>query len=228
MELREVLRSTGAIRHYTDEPVSDELIWRVLDDARFAPSGGNRQAWRVVVVKDQGQRQALGELYLETWSEYLTLREAGLRPFAPTNDPAAERAAIEQAHGVAAPDPGQFAEHFADVPAMLAVLVDISEIAALDKEADHYPIVGGASIYPFAHNILLCARQHGLGGVMTTQLSRREREVLDILGAPSTMVLATVLTLGFPADGFPKPRRHPVADFATIDRLDGTALGDPG
>lgn len=227
MELRDLLRSTGAIRHYTDEPLSDELIWQILDDARFAPSGGNRQAWRVVVVQDERQRRALGELYLDVWPEYLAMREAGLRPYAPTNDPAEEQAAIEAAHGPAAPVPGEFATHFAEVPAMLAVLIDISEIAALDKDADHYPVVGGASIYPFVHNILLCARDHGVGGVMTTQLARKEREVLEILGAPATMALAAVVTLGFPAEGFPHPRRREVAEFATFDRLDGVALTGP-
>jgi nitroreductase len=54
MDLTEALRTTGAVREFTAEPVPDEVVARVLDTARFAPSGGNRQGWRVVVVKDGG------------------------------------------------------------------------------------------------------------------------------------------------------------------------------
>ena len=59
MELVEVLRTTGAIRDFTDEPVPDEVVFRILDTARFGPSGGNVQGWRVVVVKDRATRRTL-------------------------------------------------------------------------------------------------------------------------------------------------------------------------
>ena len=52
MDLIDTLRTTGAVREFTDEPVPDDVLARVLDTARFAPSGGNRQGWRVVVVQD--------------------------------------------------------------------------------------------------------------------------------------------------------------------------------
>ncbi|MFN9906846.1 MAG: nitroreductase family protein, partial [bacterium] len=52
MDLVDGIRGTGAVRAFTDEPVDDHTITRVLDNARFAPSGGNRQPWRVAVVKD--------------------------------------------------------------------------------------------------------------------------------------------------------------------------------
>ena len=52
MDLIETLRSTGAVREFTDEPVADAVLARILDTARFAPSGANAQAWHVVVVKD--------------------------------------------------------------------------------------------------------------------------------------------------------------------------------
>ncbi|MBO0894185.1 MAG: nitroreductase family protein, partial [Acidimicrobiales bacterium] len=45
MDLVETLRTTGAVRVFTDDPVPDEVVWRILDTARFAPSGGNRQPW---------------------------------------------------------------------------------------------------------------------------------------------------------------------------------------
>lgn len=58
MELIEALRTTGAVRQFTDTPVADEVVARVLDNARFAPSGANAQAWHVVLVKDPAIRRA--------------------------------------------------------------------------------------------------------------------------------------------------------------------------
>ena len=52
MEIISTLRTTGATRTFTDDPVPDAAVHQLLDDARFAPSGGNRQPWRVAVVKD--------------------------------------------------------------------------------------------------------------------------------------------------------------------------------
>jgi nitroreductase len=52
MELIEALRTTGAVRAFTDEVVDDATLAAVLDNARFAPSGANAQAWHLVVVKD--------------------------------------------------------------------------------------------------------------------------------------------------------------------------------
>lgn len=67
MDLIDTLRSTGSVREFTDEPVDDTVVARVLDTARFAPSGANAQAWRVVVVKDPATRTRLRDLYLPPW-----------------------------------------------------------------------------------------------------------------------------------------------------------------
>jgi nitroreductase len=83
MNLIEALRTTGAVREFTAEAVPDEVLYRVLDTARFAPSGGNRQAWRVVVVKDPALRRRMRDLYLTGWYEYLAMGAAGLVPWAP-------------------------------------------------------------------------------------------------------------------------------------------------
>ena len=58
MDLSDVMRTTGAVREYTDDPLPDEVLERILDNARFAPSGGNRQGTHVVVVRDH--RPAIG------------------------------------------------------------------------------------------------------------------------------------------------------------------------
>ena len=62
MELYDVLRTTFAAREFTDDPLPDEVLFTILDRARFAPSGGNRQGWRVIVVRDSKTRQVLAEL----------------------------------------------------------------------------------------------------------------------------------------------------------------------
>ena len=62
MEVYDAMRTTFAAREYTDVEVSDETLYRILDNARFAPSGGNRQGWKVLVVKDRRIRLQLKEI----------------------------------------------------------------------------------------------------------------------------------------------------------------------
>ena len=69
MDLSDALRTTGSVRTFLDQLVSDEVLFEILDDARFAPSGGNRQAWHVIVVKDAARRRALRDLYLDGWHD---------------------------------------------------------------------------------------------------------------------------------------------------------------
>ena len=228
MDLIEALRTTGAAREFTDQPVADEVLARVLDNARFAPSGGNAQAWHVVVVKDQALRRALRDLYLPGWHDYLAMRAAGLRPWAPGNDPAAETAAVSSAPEELRSASGQgFAGEFDRVPVLLAVFANLAALAAVDRDFDRYTFAGGASIYPFAWNILLAARAEGLGGVLTTMLIREEGAVADLLGAPPGWALATVIALGHPVRQLQRLRRRPVPEFATVDRVDGIPLSMP-
>src|SRR5580658_4073419 len=86
LDLIETLRSTGAVREFLPEPIEDAVLHRLLDTARFAPSGGNRQGWRVIVVKDPATRRALRDLYLPGWYEYLAMGAAGLVPMNPLAD----------------------------------------------------------------------------------------------------------------------------------------------
>ena len=86
MDLSEVMRTAGAAREFTLEPVDDAVLHRVLDHARFAPSGGNRQGWDVIVVRDPAIRAAVRDLCVLGWREYMAHVEQGLVPFAPTDD----------------------------------------------------------------------------------------------------------------------------------------------
>ena len=227
MELIEALRSTGAVREFTDEPVTDDVVHRILEIARFAPNGGNRQAWRVIVVKDPGTRTRLRDLYLGTWYEYLAQISAGLTPWAVVTDRQREAEAVATAPELAAQAksaPPGFAEHFDRVPVMLALVADLRRLASVDRDADHYTMVGGASIYPMAWSILLAARDEGLGGVMTTMVVRSQDEARAALGVPSYCIVAAVLALGHPVVRPTSLRRGPVESFATVDHFDGAAL----
>ncbi len=227
MDLTDALRSTGAVRQFTAEPVPDQVLGRILDVARFAPSGGNRQGWRVVVLRDPATRRALRDLYLDGWYDYLAMSAAGLTPWAPITDGAAEAAARQQAPAVraaAADGPGGFAEHLDEVPALVVLLADLRALAAVDRDLDRYTLAGGASVYPFAWSILLAARAEGLGGVITTMPILREAEVKALLGAPDELVVAAVIALGHPVDPARRLRRAAVADFTTVDRVDGPAF----
>jgi nitroreductase len=202
------------------------VLFHILDTARFAPNGGNRQAWRAVVVKDAATRSALRDLYLSGWSDYLALMNAGLVPWAPVTDRDAEARALADA-GPIAPDPGSgrggFTDYFDRIPALIVLLADLSSLAALDRDHDTYTMVGGASIYPFAWSILLAAHDAGVGGVLTTMLVREDRAVLDLLAVPKGWALAAAIALGYPKSRPPTQlRRKPVGEFTTVNRFDGS------
>jgi len=227
VDLVDTLRTTGAVRDFRPDPVPDDVVARVLDTARFAPSGGNRQAWRVVVVKDGETRRGLRDCYLPGWYEYLAMGAAGLVPWAPVTDREAEGAALGAAPELAASaaaGPGGFAEHLDDVPVLLVLLADLRALAAVDRDLDRYTLVGGASIYPFAWSILLAARVEGLAGVMTTMATRHENDVRALLAVPDHVAVAAVIALGRPVHQPTKLRRRPVGEFATVDRYDGPAF----
>jgi nitroreductase len=229
MDLNRALQTTGAVRDFSSHPVPDEVVHHILDTARYAPNGGNRQAWKVIVVKDRDVRRRLRDLYLRNWYEYLAMGEAGLVPWAPVTDRNAERKARAQAQQLAAAataGSGGFAEHFDEVPALLVLLADLRHLAATDRDLDRYTLVGGASIYPFAWSILLAAHEVGLGGVITTMLVPSEDEARALLGVPPEWAVAAALALGYPAAGRhpTRLRRKPVESFASLDRFDGPAL----
>ena len=225
----QALKTTGAIREFTDAPVEDATIAGVLDTARFAPSGGNRQGWNVVVVKDATIRRGLRDLYLDGWYEYLAMRAAGMTPWSPLADRGTESGAIVGAADIAAhAPPDGFAERLDQVPVLLALVVDLGALAAVDRDLDRYTFAGAASVYPFAWSVLLAAREVGLGGVMTTMVIRREPEALTLLGAPKGYALAALIALGYPTRTFSKLARASVSAFTTVDRCDGPAFAGPG
>lgn len=225
MDLDVVMRTTGAARAFTDAPVDDATIYRVLDRARFAPSGGNRQPWRVVLVKDAEQRRQIRDLSVLGWREYVAFLAAGEVPFAPGPDGLPNRSEIDLATARATPHPSAFVDDLDQVPALLVIGAHLPSLAVLDWGLERQSIIGGASVYPFVQNILLSARNEGLGGVMTSFLARQEEAAHAVLGFPPEIGLAAVVALGVPEKFPTKLTRRPVEEFARIDRLDGAPFG---
>ena len=217
MELTSALRSTGSARRFTSEPVDDAVVASILDTARFAPSGGNRQPWRVAVVRDPDVRRRLAAAMAPVWDEYVAASSEGQVPF---NAVDYRRPATVEA-GRANP----LMDEIESVPVVLAIAADLASVAMVDRELDRPPVTGGGSVYPFCWSVLLAARDHGLGGVMTTFASRVEPEVRDLLGMPATCALAATIFLGVPEHQPTRLTRRPVAEFATVDRFDGAPFG---
>lgn len=215
IELRDAIRSTGTVRAFTDEPVDDATVAAILDDARFAPSGGNRQPWRVAVLRDAAVRREVAALIQPVWDEYASISALGATPFG-LDSPAAP----DDRPTVANP----LLDRIDAIPVVLAVAADRTKVALMDGELDRPALTGGASVYPFCWNVMLAARSRGLGGVMTTFLSRAEPAAAPVLGLPRSFALAATIFLGHPVHQPTKLRRAPVADFATLDRFDGPAF----
>jgi nitroreductase len=220
MDLAEAMRCAPTTRRFTSEPVAHESLARALELARFAPSGGNRQGWRVLVVRDPERRAALRDLYLPGWRAYLE-QTGGAAVLA---DPDAfDAATVRRVRGA-----NEYAEQLDRVPVHLVVGVRLQDLAVADAELPRQSIVGGASVYPFVQNLLLALRAEGLGAAMTTLLVPAEADVKRLLAVPEEIALAAHIGVGHRADAWPaKLSRRPVGEFAFAERW-GQALGETG
>jgi nitroreductase len=227
VELYDVMRTTPATRAFTDEPVDDAVLHRMLDHARFAPNGGNRQGWNVVVLRDQATRVRIRELYQLGWREYTAHVREGLTPFAAREAGRWPGPAVDLEAARATPAPNDFGDNLEHVPVLLLIVAELGRLATVDNGLDRQSIIGGASIYPFCHNLLLAARNEGLGGVLTSVLARQEPVVRELMGIPEGFAVAGLLALGHPQKVITKLRRAPVEEFTTIDRFDGPAFTNP-
>jgi len=157
-DLETALRTTAAIREFTNRPVTREDLTRLLDVARFAPSGGNQQAWHVVSIEDPEIRARIGDLIVASAKEYLALAQSGARPFGLSEQgrwPGPGDVDLDAARD--APLDAPVFAALANAPALLAVLVHLPRLAAMDAELDRHGVVAGASIYPFCRDLLLSA-----------------------------------------------------------------------
>src|SRR6266850_745448 len=125
MELFDVMHTTFSGRNYTSDPLPDATLYRILDHARFAPSGGNRQGWRVIVVRDPETRKALAELGLTAARRYAAQTAAGESPWNPIDPTRLSDDEIART-----PVPPFLLEPVMKAPVVLAVCVDLKLVAA--------------------------------------------------------------------------------------------------
>lgn len=219
MDLYDVMRTTAAVREFTDDPLPDDVLHTILDNARFAPSGGNRQGLRIVVVRDAATRERLVEITAPGARRYHAQRHAGETPWSAyvpsqvTDEQVAETAV-----------PASVTEPLRKAAVVLVVCVDLRAVAALDQDLDRVGIVGGASVYPFVWNILLAARNEGFGGTITTMAVAEEPALKELLGIPDPFAVAAVVPLGKPVRQLTKLTRVEVAELTHLERWEGPPL----
>jgi nitroreductase len=211
MDVFEAMRCAPTSRRFKPDPVPREALLRALDSARFAPSGGNRQGWRVIVVQDAERRAALRELYLPAWRAYMQ-QTGGARVLGePDGFDSKTVRSVRRAD--------EYAAGLDRVPVHLVVGVRLGDLAVTDAELPRQSIVGGASVYPFVQNLLLALRAEGLGAALTTLLVPAEAEVRRLLEIPEEIALAAHIGVGYRADPWPaRLARRPVQEFAFAER----------
>jgi nitroreductase len=219
LDLYQVMRTTFSAREFTDDPVPDEVLARIFENARFAPSGGNRQGWRVIVVREQATKDAIAALNLPAIKRYVAQQRAGEWPWN-TIVPTAL-----SAETIAATDvPAGMAGVLARAPVVLIVCVDLTVVASIDQNLPRVGVISGASIYPFVWNILLAARNEGYGGTLTTFAVHEEPRLKELLHIPPEAAVCAIVPLGRPVKQLTRLKRGPVAAFVAHERWDGAPL----
>jgi nitroreductase len=201
MELFEAMSTQRAIRRLKPDPVPDSAVRQILTSATHAPSGGNRQSWSFLVVRDPAKRARLGELYRESWAEVLKL------PYYA----AAAKEPPESAAGRLLRSARHLSEHLGEAPVLI--------LACIAVDSGTSPtITTGASIYPAVQNLMLAARALGIGTCLTTIHKFRDAQVKELLGIPAHVETAALIPLGYPRGKFSAAARKPVGEVAYADR----------
>ena len=206
----EAIMTTRAIRRFTDQPVTDEDLLTCLRAAQQAPSGGNVQPQRYVVVTDPDVRAGVADWYRRSFDRY----ERTLPDPSVFSDPEQrgswERTAATSRH---------LADTLADVPVLVVFLQTLLPWPPSDDDG---PMDIGrldASVYPAVQNFCVAARALGLGTALTTVARIHAAEILDLLGVPAGKYeLAAIVPLGHPAGRFGVARRRPVEELTHWNR----------
>ena len=213
--LYEAMSTTRAVRRLRTDPVPDEVLRRVIEAANWAPTGGNAQPWRVIVVTDAGKRRRLQELYIGPWERYSAGRKAQL-----ATAPEAVRA--QQEKMIRAAD--HLARNFHLAPVVLVFCFNPQLMAITDAKLDRPSVVGGGSVYPAVQNALLACRAEGLGCTLTTLLCFHEPAVKELLDIPAEWGTCAFIPIGYAVGrGHGPLRRKPVEKMAFRDTW-GTPL----
>jgi nitroreductase len=203
MDIFEAIYTLRAMRRLKTDPVPDELVWKVLEAATRAPSGGNLQPWRFVVVTDAAKKAKIGQWYLDGWSKsYGPARDVML------SDPARARTFRSADH---------LANHIAEVPVLIFATVH-TNMASVSG--------AGPNIFPAVQNLMLAARALGLGTTLTTLHKTHEPEVRELLGIPDGVETMAMIPMGWPKGKFGSGPRRPVEDVTHWDAW-GTRRENP-
>ena len=211
IDLYQAMSTLRAVRRLRPDPIPDEVLERVLQAACWAPTGGNQQPWKVVVVTDPARKVGLQHIYKAEWDPYVVRfleRVAGT----PDEDQW-KKVAVAGNH---------LADNLHDAPVILMFLANPAFMAITDAGLDRVSMVGGGSVYPAVQNAMLACVAEGLGCTLTTLHCFREDEVKELLGIPDSWATVGMVPIGYPVlKGHGPITRKPPSVMATRDIFDG-------
>ena len=207
--LYEAMSTLRAVRRLKTDPIPEAVLGRILQAAAWAPSGGNVQPWRIVVVQDPSRRQVLGDLYRIEWDKYGSAARRNL-------DNLSGEAREKQQRMLAAAD--HLGEHMGDAPAILVFCFNPDHMAITDSDLGRPSVVGGGSVYPAVENVMLACRAEGIGCTLTTLLCYQESAVKEALDMPEDWFTCGFLPIGYPVlRGHGPISRRPVGKLCYRD-----------
>jgi nitroreductase len=195
----EIIRTTRSMRRLKPDPVPAVLVQRLLEAAVCAPSGGNMQRWRFLLVQDPEIKRTVGAFYKRAWDEVVAPRYLSGEPAPGTSRERFVRM-LDAAEYLAA--------HIHQAPVWI---VPCLQSAAPTRTA-------GSSIYPAVQNMLLAARALGLGATLTTRHLMYEKETEAALGLPPGIHSYAIIPIGYPMGRFGPVRRVPLTEVVYQDR----------
>lgn len=194
-----LLTTTRAVRKRLDllRPVEPEIIEECLRLAIQAPTGGNSQGWRWIVVTDADKRAALADAYRKTWVPYIAASQAA----APDPD-AQQQRVVDSA--------GYLADHLHEVPVHVIPCIYGRGLSG-GEPVDSAGLYG--SIYPAVWSFQLALRSRGLGSVLTTAHQADQLAMAAILGIPTSWDQICLIPVAHTTGGdFRRSPRRPVDD----------------
>jgi nitroreductase len=203
------------MRRLKPDPVPDGLVWKVLDAAIRAPSGGNTQPWRFLVIRDAETKRFIQERYRRGWDRYV---QANLKAAAEAAVPMTDAEAAARAKMIGAAT--HLADHLHEAPVMLLVCMQPRKMDLPPDPESQPPSPAAlyASIFPAVQNILLACRAHGLGATLTTLHLLYERAIKTKLGIPDEIETVALIPIGWPVGKFGPTTRAPVETLTYWDR----------
>lgn len=209
--LFEAMSTQRALRRLKPDPVPDELLWKILEAGTKAPSGGNTQVWRFIVIRDPARKRFIQERYKQAWDEYVNASVAAAAPrTAPLSD-AEIRGQVRMLSSAV-----HLAEHLHEAPVLLLVCMAPRPLPAVHHL--RRPAALYASIFPAVQNVLLAARGLGLGATLTTLHLMHEDEIKAELGIPNDTETVALIPLGYPEGRYGPTQRQPVEDVTYWER----------